>query len=210
MRTAAPGANEQFIGLRYVLPVPKGAKIAKAYVEFTCDETKGGTQPVNLIIQGQLIANAPAFLSTANDISNRTTRTKAQVKWAVENWTTVAAKSKTPDLSPILQELVNQTGWASGNAIVLIFSDDKSKPSTGDSLRRRLGRSGPAPPAPCACCTSSSLPKRQTWTRRRVKRDPAICWNPLPASRRRRERFPSRLCGGNLVKIEKLYRVACV
>jgi hypothetical protein len=128
-----PGTNEQLVGVRYLLNLSKGTTIAKAYVEFTCDETKGtnGTLPVNLVIQGQLIANAPVFTSTAKDISNRTTRTKAQVKWAVENWTTVGQKSKTPDLAPILQELVSQAGWASGNAIVLIFSDDKSNPSTG-------------------------------------------------------------------------------
>ena len=121
----------QIVGVRYLLALPKGAKIGKAYVEFTCDETKSGTLPVNLVIEGQLIANGPVFTSTAKDISNRTTRTKAQVKWAVDNWTTVGQKSQTPDLSAIIQELVNQSSWASGNAVVLIFSDDKSKPSTG-------------------------------------------------------------------------------
>jgi hypothetical protein len=121
----------QLVGVRYLLALPKGAKIGKAYVEFTCDETKSGTLPVNLVIEGQLIVNAPVFSSTAKDISNRTTRTKAQVKWAVDNWTTVGQKSQTPDLAAIIQELVNQSSWASGNAIVLIFSDDKSNPSTG-------------------------------------------------------------------------------
>jgi hypothetical protein len=134
-------SKEQFVGVRYALAVPQGTQITKAYVEFNIDELTLGTQPVNLVIQGQLIANAPAFTSTAKDISNRTTRTQAQVKWAVENWTapngqtghvsSLGLKSRTPDLSPILQELVNQAGWTSGNAIVLIISDDKSNPSKG-------------------------------------------------------------------------------
>ena len=129
--SGTPPTQPQIIGLRYFLAVSKGIQVSKAYVEFTCDETKGGTSPVNLVIQGQLIANAPAFATTAKDLSSRTTRTKAQVSWSVENWTTVGQKSQSADISSIIQELVNQTGWASGNAIVLIISDDKSKPSSG-------------------------------------------------------------------------------
>ena len=101
-------SKEQLVGVRYALAVPQGDQVTKAYVEFTCDELTLGTQPVNLLIEGQLIANAPAFTSTAKDISNRTTLTKAQVKWSVENWTTVGQKSQTPDLSAILQELISQ------------------------------------------------------------------------------------------------------
>jgi hypothetical protein len=89
----------QLTCLRYNVAIPKGAKITKAYVEFTCDETKDGTKPVNLIIEGQLAVNPPAFAGTANNLSSRSPWTKAQVKWAVENWTTVGQKSKTPDIS---------------------------------------------------------------------------------------------------------------
>jgi hypothetical protein len=49
----------------------------------------------------------------------------------VENWTTVGQKSQTPDLSALLQEIIGQDGWASGNAIALLISDDASNPSTG-------------------------------------------------------------------------------
>jgi hypothetical protein len=142
-------STEQIVGVRYLVPVAKGAKIAQAYVEFTCDELTLGTQPVNLLIQGQLIANAPAFTTTARDISSRTVRTQAQVKWAVENWTTVGQKSQTPDLAPILQEIVDQAAWFSGNALVLIFSDDKSNPSKGlrcaDAMEDQASNAGTAP-----------------------------------------------------------------
>jgi hypothetical protein len=121
----------QIIGLRWALPIPKGATIAKAYVEFTCDETKSGDKPVNLLIDGQLIADAPAFTSTAFDLSSRTARTQAQVAWAVENWTAVGQKSQTPDLAALLQEIIDQDGWASGDAIALLISDDASNASTG-------------------------------------------------------------------------------
>jgi len=122
--------DEQVIGLRFVVPIPKGAKITKAYVQFTCDETKSGTDAVNLIIKGQLAANAQAFTGGDADVTSRTP-TKAQVKWAAENWTTTGQLSKTSDISAIIQEIIDQPGWVGGNALVLILSDDKSSPSKG-------------------------------------------------------------------------------
>ncbi len=125
------GNQPQLVALRFAVPLAKGAQITKAYVQFTCDETKGGKQEVNLVIDGQLAANAPAFTTAAKDLSSRTTRTKAQVKWAVENWTTVGQKSQTPDLTAVLNEIMGQDGWASGNFLVLFFADDPGKPSAG-------------------------------------------------------------------------------
>jgi hypothetical protein len=123
--------DEQLTCLRYIVPLDKGVQITKASVEFTCDEIKDGSKPVNLIIEGQLALNPPAFTTAAKDLTSRAPWTKAQAKWAVENWTAVGQKSKTSGIAAILQELVNQDGWVSGNAVVLAFRDDKSSPSTG-------------------------------------------------------------------------------
>jgi hypothetical protein len=143
------GTTPQVIGLRYAVPVAKGTQITKASVEFTCDENKGGTQVVNLVIDGQLVANAPAFGTAAKDLTGRTPRTKTQVKWAVENWTTVGQKSKTPDLVALLTEITSQDGWTSGNSLVLLFTDDASNPSAGvrcaDSKEDQDGNAGTAP-----------------------------------------------------------------
>jgi hypothetical protein len=125
-----PPSSEQVIGIRWIVPVPKGAQITKAYVEIQCDETKGGTNPVNVIIQGQLAPNAPVFTTATADVTGRTP-TNAQVKWSIENWTTVGQRSKSPDISAIIQEIIDQPGWVGGNALVLIISDDKSNASTG-------------------------------------------------------------------------------
>jgi hypothetical protein len=125
--------NPQIIGMRFAgIPVPKGATITDAWVRFQVDETKGGTQPVNLIIEGELSPNPAAFSSTVGDISSRL-RTTAQVQWSVPNWTTVGDQGPdqtTPSISSIIQEIVNQNGWA-GGAIVLIFRDNPASPSLG-------------------------------------------------------------------------------
>jgi hypothetical protein len=126
-----PPTTEQIIGLRWSVPLAPGTQVLKAYIEFRVDENKGGTAPVNLIIEGQLALNAPGFQDVAKNISSRAPWTTAQVKWAVENWPTVGLQSRSADIAPIIQEIIDQPGWAAGNALVLAIRDDKSNPSTG-------------------------------------------------------------------------------
>ncbi len=125
--------NPQIIGLRFVgVPIPKGATITEAWVRLQVDETKGGTEPVNLIIEGELSPSAAGFAPDTLNVSNRP-RTAAQVKWSVPNWTAVGDQGPdqtTPSLISIIQEIVNQDGWA-GGSIVLIFRDDPANPSAG-------------------------------------------------------------------------------
>jgi hypothetical protein len=125
----------QTIGCRWVaLPIPKGATITEAWVQFSADSVGADihTPDVSLIIEGELSPNPATFSSTAGDISNRP-RTTAQVVWDIPQWMTEHAKGpeeRTADISSIIQEIVNQDGW-NGNAIVLIFRDNPAKPSQG-------------------------------------------------------------------------------
>ncbi|MHC4172358.1 MAG: discoidin domain-containing protein [Planctomycetota bacterium] len=121
----------QVIGLRFLkVFVPQGATINNAYVVFTCDETVGGTQPVNAIIDGELTPNAPAFTSAVNNVSDRP-RTTAQVLWQPVNWTSEGQVDQTSNIAPVIDEIINQPGWTIGNALVLIFTDDPTNPSAG-------------------------------------------------------------------------------
>jgi hypothetical protein len=129
-----PGqVDPQIIGVRFTgIPIPQGATITEAWVRFQVDELKGGTEAVNLIIEGELSLDATEFTSDAFNVSSRPTTT-AQVQWSVPNWTTVGDQGPdqtTPSIVSIIQEIVNQNGW-SGGTIVLMFSDDPSNPSVG-------------------------------------------------------------------------------
>ena len=143
-----PATDEQVIGLRFVnIPLDNGAPVVSAYVEVEVDKVdkQGSDAPVNLIIEGELVPDAAAFEDVANNITDRAVTT-AQVKWSIPAWTEQNAKFQTPDISSILQEIVNQEGWVSGNAIVLTLRDDKDDPSTG--LREAESYSGEADAAP--------------------------------------------------------------
>ncbi|GAI84074.1 unnamed protein product, partial [marine sediment metagenome] len=123
--------NPQIIGVRFTgIPIPKGATITEAWVRFQVDETKGGTEAVNLIIEGELSLDAAEFTDTVGfNVSSRPTTT-AQVQWSVPNWTTEGDQGPdqtTPSIASIIQEIVNQNGWA-GSAIVLMFRDNPANP----------------------------------------------------------------------------------
>ncbi len=124
--------DDQLIGLRFTpVPIPKGAQIMKAYLEFEMDEDKGNGRPVSLIVEGQLVPNAPAIQTSSRNLTNRSQRTKAQVKWTVPVGLAVDVKFRSPDIASILNEIISQDGWAGGNALFILVRDDKSSPSTG-------------------------------------------------------------------------------
>jgi hypothetical protein len=110
--------SDQTVGMRWTgIHVPQHATIVNAYVQFQVDETNSGA--TSLTIYGEATSNAPAFTSTSGDITARP-RTGAAVAWSPPPWTTVGAFEQTPNIAAILQEIVDQAGWASGNAMVII------------------------------------------------------------------------------------------
>jgi len=117
-------SSDQYVGMRFQnIGIPQGATINSAYIVFTTDET-GPTEATSLTFRGQAHNNALSFSATNNDISNRATTT-AYVVWNIANgdqWTPVGQKYQSVDLSPIIQEIVNRSGWSSGNALVIVVS----------------------------------------------------------------------------------------
>ncbi len=121
----------QIIGLRFLkVRVPKDATVSKAYLEFTVDEIES-PEAVNLIIEGELSPNAREFSDSNNDVSDRT-RTMGQVIWQPEDWPVIGEIHQSSDISAIIEEIVGQDGWRSGNSLVIIIYDDPDNPSLGN------------------------------------------------------------------------------
>jgi hypothetical protein len=108
------------IGIRFQnITIPQGATITNAYLEFTASEAKSGT--TSLTFEGQASDNAPTFTTATNDITSRP-KSSASVTWSsVPSWSTGVAY-QTPNLSAIIEEIVNRSGWASGNSLVIIVT----------------------------------------------------------------------------------------
>jgi hypothetical protein len=116
------GGSVQVVGLRFRdLDVPRDARIVGARVQFASDETS--SQPTSLIVEGEAADDAAPFSKMDRDVTSRE-RTSAAVAWEPPPWMAGAAgpDERTPELTPILQEIVDRPGWAPGHAIVLMIS----------------------------------------------------------------------------------------
>jgi len=113
--------STQIVGMRFEdIDIPQGAVINSAYIEFETDETDSGT--THITFSGEDVDDAALFTSTDFDITSRA-KTDASVTWSnVPAWNTENERHQTPDLTPIIQEITNRTGWAVMNDIVIIVN----------------------------------------------------------------------------------------
>lgn len=118
-------SNNQIIGLRFKgVNVPKGATITNAYISFAVDETTSSA--ANLSIRGEASPNATGFTTANRNVSSRLKTTNA-ASWSPASWLILGANQQTSNLAPIIQEIINQSGWVSGNSMVMIFSGNGSR-----------------------------------------------------------------------------------
>lgn len=119
------GGDRPYVGLRFNnLNIPQGATITAAYIEFTANESTVSAGNPTITIRGQNADHAAAFTTGSNNISSRPT-TSQSATWNPPAW---AANSlqQTPDLTAIVQAIVNRSGWTSGNSMAFIFSGTAS------------------------------------------------------------------------------------
>ncbi|HSF61103.1 MAG TPA: cadherin domain-containing protein, partial [Gaiellaceae bacterium] len=111
------------VGTRFrAVTIPQGATITNAYLQFTADEAHSIS--TTLAINGQAADNPPVFANVNADISSRPTTT-ASVGWPVSPWLGVGdalLAQRSPNLAPIVQEIVGRSGWTSGNSLVLLVT----------------------------------------------------------------------------------------
>jgi len=144
-------SSYQVIGLRFIdIQIPKGSEVVNAYVQFTGDDDDnnkltGG--PVNLIINGLLQANPVVFSGGEDFYTDREPKTNTEVAWSnIPNWSNnrATAAARTPDISSIIQEIIDQDDWANGNSLIIFIRDDETNPSNG----QRSALSGPGAAGP--------------------------------------------------------------
>ncbi len=131
-RDISAGYENTTIGLRFTgVKIPKGAHIARAYVEFRTRAVYGGAQSdLELSIKAETSDNASQFESSYRNISNRGTTT-ASVDWTVGPWNTTGELHQTPDLKNVIQEIIDRPGWNEGNALAIILTNKSAGPASG-------------------------------------------------------------------------------
>ncbi len=122
------GRTPQILGMRFQsIEIPRGATIQSASIEFEIDENQSGN--MTTIIAGEATDNPGTFTTQRRNVTNRPITT-ARVNWVNPPAPTVNSKLTTPDLTNIVQELVNRGGWNPGNAMAFVIYP------TGTAVRR--------------------------------------------------------------------------
>jgi PKD repeat protein/uncharacterized protein YjiK len=115
--------GDQTVGMRFNgINIPPGTTIFSAYIQFQADETH--SEATLLTLQAEATDNAATFVDSDWNISSRS-RTAASVSWSPVPWTTTGAAGadqRTPDISSLIQEVVNRPGWSSGNSLAIIVT----------------------------------------------------------------------------------------
>ena len=113
------GNREQMVGMRFQdVAIPKNAIIESASIEFEIDEYKTGSTTMD--IWGEARDDSESFTTDSHDITNRP-RTSATVPWVNPLEPGANQKLYSPSLTGIVQEIVNRSGWESGNALSILI-----------------------------------------------------------------------------------------
>jgi type IV pilus assembly protein PilY1 len=121
--------TSSYTGLRFNnVNIPQGATIKSAQIQVYSSQNQWITLSYN--IYGDLSINSPTF-SASSLPSQRTLTTASVTSSTNENWNS-GTWYTLPDISSIVQEIVNQPGWISGNSLSIIMR------GTGGSYARKF------------------------------------------------------------------------
>lgn len=121
-------------GLRFQnIGIPQGAVIDSAFVVVYSHESKNAEDVARITIVGDATDDAQTFTEEAL-ISDRP-RTDASVSWVVAEPWGLWTEHRTPNLSSIIQEIVDRDGWEQGNAIALVMLGENQGASEVENAR---------------------------------------------------------------------------
>ncbi|MGQ8365093.1 PilC/PilY family type IV pilus protein [Glaciecola sp. 1036] len=108
------GTDTVWTGLRFQeLNIPRGATITSAVIRFTSAGINTGVSQIRIF--GESVGNSNTFDSTTNNISSRT-KTGAVINWNADNSFPLTDEViATPDISAVVQEIVNRGDWCGNN-----------------------------------------------------------------------------------------------
>ncbi|NNC96005.1 MAG: T9SS type A sorting domain-containing protein [Chitinophagales bacterium] len=108
------GGSSTIIGLRFQnINIPQGAIIDSAFIIFTARSDESGSTTLN--IQAENVDSAVTYSNTNSDVSSRSYT--SSVSWTnTPGWNDDDVYTS-PDLTSIVQQVINRPGWQSGNPL---------------------------------------------------------------------------------------------
>lgn len=120
----AASSSYPYIGLRFT-GIPFDSKsinnfaIEEAYIEMTSSSNGSGSGSMR--IYGENVDNAPALTNSKNALSSKSLTTNSTL-WSYTTSFSSGVAYRSPDISPIIKELMAKPGWTANNAMTFIVN----------------------------------------------------------------------------------------
>ena len=148
----ADGGRPNTVGLRFTnAGLTPSSVVTDAYIQFTGDSASdlaadSAPASTSFAIRGEKNVNPVIYSDTViDDLINRPVTTTS-VNWTnVPSWTENArgTNERTPNLTVLVNELIAQSGWTSGNALSFIVAESATSERTAWSYERSISDSQP-------------------------------------------------------------------
>ncbi|MEC7469059.1 MAG: VWA domain-containing protein, partial [Pseudomonadota bacterium] len=116
------------------LNIPQGAVITSAYLKFT--SAQYNIADTTITIAGESTGNSAALTTGSGSITSKT-QTTATVDWSTGNdFPASGEEVSTPDITPVIQEIIDLSTWCGGNALTLLVN---AQGNTTASSRKVIG-----------------------------------------------------------------------
>ena len=122
--------SDRFGGFRFMPGVPHGARVLRAYIQFTSSATpaESGTTACTVTIWCQSADNAATFTTASKNVTDRL-KTGQSVSWNLPSSAGADAwvvgdrglNQRTPDLRHVIQQVLDRAGWAADNGLVVLM-----------------------------------------------------------------------------------------
>lgn len=103
--------------------IGQGSTITSAKITFRASNTRS-SQNLVLRIYGVAEDNTGEFTTSPIDDARTRSHTSAVVNWSATVSITSGTDFDSPDITSIIQEIVNRAGWSSGNALAISIEDN--------------------------------------------------------------------------------------
>jgi len=121
-------------GLRFQnIGIPQGATIDSAFIVVFSHEGKSPEDVANITIVCEATDSAETF--TLDALITDRAQTEDSVLWVVDEEWFIWEPYRTPDLSNIVQEVVDREGWKFGNPLSFILKGENQGPSEVENAR---------------------------------------------------------------------------
>ncbi len=124
-------ASKQIVGLRFdKINLAPSSEIRSAYIQFTAHAAND--EETELEIHTEMVGSALPFEQTKINISSRV-KSSQSVIWKPAAWTKAderAELQRTPNIAPLIKEVIKHPDWKPGNAVAILISGKGKRVAT--------------------------------------------------------------------------------